>query len=171
MYEDLMNDHCFVINPNGEKSGPYKTAFSAGNSIRIFDPNFDAQEGDSLIQPLPNGKEMSFVITGTSYHSGLGDDIPGSWKVVYAKGGTQPKQPQVINPIYNFHGANNVQIGDNNIQNIRSAVETLVHGINNAQTTPEEKEKAKGLLRTFLENPTTASVLGAAATGVLALLG
>ncbi|CAI8823385.1 RHIM domain-containing protein [Pseudomonas sp. IT-232MI5] len=171
MFDDLMKDNCFVIDANGNKSGPFKTAFTRRNSIRIFDPNFEAQEGDSLIQPLPNGKELSFLITGTSYQSGLDDDIPGNWQVVYAKGGTQPKQPQVINPTYNFHGANNVQIGDNNIQNIRSAVETLVHGINNAQTTPEEKDKAKGLLRTFLENPTTASVLGAAATGVLALLG
>jgi|UPI00068CCBD3 hypothetical protein len=171
MFENLMNDHCFVIDPNGKKSGPYKTAFSGRNSIRIYDQNFEAEVGDSLIQPLPNGKEMSFAITGISYQSGLGDDIPGSWQVVYAKGGTQPKPPQVINPTYNFHGSNNVQIGDNNIQNIRNAVESLVQGINNAQTTPAEKDKAKGLLRTFLENPTTASVLGAAATGVLALLG
>ena len=170
MFDDLMNDSCFVIDAHGKRMGPFKTAFTRKNSIHIFGSTLDTQEGDTLVQTLPNGKELLFNITGVSYQSGL-DDIPGCWHVVYAKGGTQPKAPQVINPIYNFHGANNVQIGDNNIQNIRSAVETLVHGINNAQTTPQEKEKAKGLLRTFLENPTTASVLGAAATGVLALLG
>lgn len=91
--------------------------------------------------------------------------------VSYSRGGAKPKEQPILNPIYNFHGANNVQIGDNNIQNIRSAVETLVQGINNAQATDQEKEQAKGMLRTFLENPTTAAVLGAAASGLVALLG
>lgn len=170
MFDDLMNDSCFVIDADGKRMGPFKTAFTRKNSIHISDSTLFTQEGDTLVQTLPNGKELLFNIIGVSYQSGL-DDIPGWWHVVYAKGGTHPKAPQVINPTYNFHGSNNVQIGDNNIQNIRNAVESLVDGINNAQTTPEEKEKAKGLLRTFLENPTTASVLGAAATGVLALLG
>lgn len=170
MFDDLMQDRCYVIDTSGKRTGPYNTAFTSRNSIRIFDPNFDAQAGDSLIQPLPNGKELSHAITSVNYTSGL-DEIPGSWQVIFLKGETSLKQPQVSNQTYNFHGANNVQIGDNNIQNIQNAIKALVDGINSAPTTPQEKEKAKGLLRTFLENPTTASVLGAAATGVITLLG
>jgi hypothetical protein len=143
MFDDLMQDSCFVIDINGKRTGPFKTAFTRKSSIHVFDATLDAQEGDTLVQTLPSGKELLFRITGVHYQSGL-DEIPGCWIVDYAKSATPPKEPQIMNPTYNFHGSNNIQIGDNNIQNIRSAVETLVHGINNAQTTPQEKEKAKG---------------------------
>lgn len=170
MFDELMTDNCFVVDATEKRSGPYKTAFTSKNQIHIFDPTFDAEIGDRLVQTLPNGKEVFFSITDVSYQSGL-DDIPGCWLVAFLRGAAKPKEPHVVSPVYNFHGANNVQIGDNNVQNIRSAVETLVHGINNAQSTPQEKEEAKGLLRLFLENPTTSSVIGAAVTGMISLLG
>ncbi|QAY92534.1 hypothetical protein [Pseudomonas sp. ACM7] len=168
MFDDLMTDKCYVIDESGKRTGPFKTLFTRQNQIRTFDQNLDTKEGDTLVQPLPNGKEVFFTITEVNYVSGMDE---GSWVVSYQRGSAKPKEPQISNPTYNFHGANNVQIGDNNIQNIRSAVETLVHGINNAQATPQEKEMAKGLLRTFLENPTTSAVLGAATSGLVALLG
>ncbi|TWC74421.1 hypothetical protein FBY10_101111 [Pseudomonas sp. SJZ103] len=168
MFDDLMTDKCYVIDENGKRTGPFNTRFTNGDQIRTFDQTLDAKEGDTLIQPLPNGKEVSFTIKDVKYVSGIEE---GSWLISYLRGSAKPKEPKISNPIYNFHGANNVQIGDNNIQNIRSAVETLVHGINTAQATPSEKEHAKGLLRTFLENPTTSAVLGAATSGLVALLG
>lgn len=168
MFDDLMTDKCYVIDENGKRSGPFNTLFTSNNQIRTFDQTLDAKEGDTLVQPLPNGKEVCFTIKDVKYVSGIDE---GSWVVSFHRGSAKPKEPQISNPTYNFHGANNVQIGDNNIQNIRSAVETLVHGINNAQATAQEKEQAKGLLRTFLENPTTSAVLGAATSGLVALLG
>jgi hypothetical protein len=170
MLEEFMSDDCFLIDRNGTRHGPYKTAFTAKKVIDIYDKTLSVEEGDTLVQPLPNGQEFLYTITSVDFDSGF-MEFPGFWRLKYQKQGFTAKIPQATSPVYNFHGSNNVQVGDNNIQNIRSAVETLVHGINNAQTTPQEKEQAKGLLRTFLENPTTASVLGAAATGVLALLG
>lgn len=169
MFEEFNNDDCYVIDEAGNRHGPYRTCFTPNGVLDIQEPTLIVHEGDSLVQPLPNGQEFLFTVTKVDFTSGM-MDFPAFWRVEYQKQGSRQKAPAVTSSVYNFHGSNNVQIGDNNIQNIRNAVEALVQGINDAPTTPAEKEKAKGLLRTFLENPTTASVLGAAATGVIELL-
>jgi len=167
----LFTDECYVIDKSGVRNGPFKTRFTSNDYVMVVHTDaFGVEVGEELVQLLPNKKELKFVVTDFSYQKGLSRQ-PDFWRVTFSRKTLPSVEAPAVNPTYHFHGSNNVQIGDNNIQNIRSAVETLVHGINNAQTTPQEKEKAKGLLRTFLENPTTASVLGAAATGVLALLG
>lgn len=169
MLEDFHNDDCYVIDGTGNRHGPYKTRFTPNGVLSIYEQSLIVNEGDTLVQPLPNGQEFLFTVTKVDFKSGM-MDFPACWQLKCQKQGLKQKAPAVTSSVYNFHGSNNVQIGDNNIQNIRNAVEALVQGINDAPTTPVEKEKAKGLLRTFLENPTTASVLGAAATGVIELL-
>lgn len=74
MYEELMTDECYVIDDSGKRTGPFNTLFTAGNNIRIYDPTLDAKGGDTLVQPLPNGKEVCFKIKDVKYVSGIDEE-------------------------------------------------------------------------------------------------
>jgi hypothetical protein len=70
-----------------------------------------------------------------------------------------------------FHINNsNVQVGDGNIQNIVNSFEQLVQEIKLCNSTQPQTEEAKGLLKSLISNPTVASVLGAAASGLIGVL-
>ncbi len=66
----------------------------------------------------------------------------------------------------NIHGAQSVQVGDHNTQNIVNSFEALVKKIESADVPPVQKEEAKGMLRKLLEHPAVVSVIGAAAKAV-----
>ncbi|MES2369057.1 MAG: RIP homotypic interaction motif-containing protein [Pseudomonadota bacterium] len=70
----------------------------------------------------------------------------------------------------NINNSQGIQIGDHNIQHIASSLSGLLEMIESSDSRAEDKEAAKGTLRKFLENPSVAAVLGAATSGLLALL-
>lgn len=70
------------------------------------------------------------------------------------------------NQTINIHGAQSVQVGDHNTQNMINSFEALVKKIESSEAPPEQKEEAKGILRKFLEHPAVVSVIGAAAGAI-----
>lgn len=66
-FDALMNDVVFIVDGNGDKSGPYKTAIAKGEAT-IFDAKLDVKEGYKLLQSLPNGKEDIFTILEANYN-------------------------------------------------------------------------------------------------------
>lgn len=151
-------DDMLVQKPDGTRLGPFKTNF-ATNEIRIYDEALDADVGDFIVQLLPGGKEKLHVVRDINHSKGLRSISP-HWILVTQSLSEQERQQAMSGPTYNFSNSN-VQIGNHNVQNIVASMESLVTEINNAAVEPAEKEKAKGILRSLIENPVVASVLGA----------
>jgi hypothetical protein len=163
-----MTDNAFFENEAGERIGPYKTKFGTSELI-FFDEKLSTKEGDIVIQPLPNGNEERFVITNVQFNSGLrGKNAHYSIEIV--KESKKQKEDKMATST-TFHINNsNVQVGDGNIQNIVNSFEQLVSEIDNSESTLEQKEEAKALLKTFISNPTVAAVLGGAVSGLFTIL-
>ncbi|MBL8300272.1 MAG: hypothetical protein JNN30_18200 [Rhodanobacteraceae bacterium] len=61
---------------------------------------------------------------------------------------------------FNFHGtSNNIQIGNNNTQQIVSAIELLAKEIDKANVPEEAKAEAKGRLAAVFDNPVISGLL------------
>lgn len=58
-------------------------------------------------------------------------------------------------------GSNNI-VGNHNQQTVQNSVQELARVIDSSSATPEEKAKAKGLLKKFLEHPLLSAVAGGA---------
>lgn len=67
----------------------------------------------------------------------------------------------------NITGAQSVQIGDYNTQNITNSLEALVKIIDSSPGSASEKEEAKSLLAKFLAHPLVVAGVGAAVGAVL----
>ena len=168
MLQRLMTDNVFFENDRGERIGPFKTKF--GNSdITVFDDKLVVKEGDVVIQPLPNGTEDRFVITDTNFSSGLGPVPPFYTINIVKESKQQRKEKLAANTTFHINNSN-VQVGDGNVQNIVNSFEQLVQEIDNSSSTPDQKEEAKGLLKSLITNPTVAAVLGGAVSGLLGIM-
>lgn len=76
------------------------------------------------------------------------------------------------NSIYNIGHieAGNVQVGNNNTLIIERGLEELIDKLNNLNISEKDKENAKSCLSKVLNNPSIASILGGAVSGLLSLL-
>lgn len=168
MLQRLMTDNVFFENEHGERIGPYKTKFGS-SEITVFDNKLVVKEGDVVIQPLPNGTEERFVITDTNFSSGLGPVSPYYTINIVKESKQQRKEKMAANTTFHINNSN-VQVGDGNVQNIVSSFEQLIEKIDSSTSTPQQKEDAKGMLKSLLNNPTVAAVLGGAVSGLLGLM-
>ncbi len=66
----------------------------------------------------------------------------------------------------NITSSENIQIGNENIQNISTHIEQILMSIENSSATEKEKEEAKSQLRKFLEHPAIVAVIGGLASRV-----
>jgi hypothetical protein len=71
---------------------------------------------------------------------------------------------------FTFNSPSNVQVGNHNVQNIQQVLSDLVSRIEATDATTEEKEEAKGLLRSFLEHPLVGAIVGGLAGSIPGLL-
>ena len=163
--ESLMTDDVYIENAHGERNGPYKTKFG-GDSLTVFNEKLVITEGDIVIQPLPNKTEVRFVVTDTKFSSGLRGIKPHYSINVVKESKQQKEQELATNTTFHINNSN-VQVGDGNIQNIVNSFEQLIKEIDSSDSTPEQKEKAKGLLGSLISNPTVAAILGGAVSGLL----
>lgn len=164
----MMTDEAFIENMQGERTGPFKTKFGAGKLI-FFDDTLIVSEGDIVIQPLPNGREERYIITDSQFSSGLGS-TKAHYSVSIVKESKQ-QRAEKVGPNTTFHINNSsVQVGDGNVQNIVNSFEQLSKEIESSDSTPEQKEEAKVLLKSLISNPTVAAVLGGAVSGLLGVL-
>lgn len=165
----MMTDDAFIENERGERNGPYKTKFGAAELI-IFNDKLIVADGDVVIQPLPNGTEERFVVTGAQFSSGLGRSIKAHYSISVVKESKQQREQKMAsNTTFNINNSS-VQVGDGNVQNIVNSFEQLVKEIESSESTPVQKEEAKGLLKSLITNPTVASVLGGTVSGLLGLV-
>lgn len=145
---------------DGQILGPYKAMF-AGGTIVIADPMADVESGDTILRRLPNGKDERLVVTdATFFNEGIGS-LGAHYQIKFKKGGESPAQRPTQN--INISGAQSVQIGDYNTQNIVNSFEALVKMIDSSTAPPDEKAEAKSLLGRLLEHPLVVSIVGAAA--------
>lgn len=166
--QNLMKDNAFIEDETGERFGPFKTKFG-GSELIFFDDKLLVKEKDVVIQPLPNGTEQRFIVTDVQFNSGLGR-IKAHYSISIVKESNQKKEKNMAtNTTFHINNSN-VQVGDGNIQNIVNSIEQLVKEIDNSQSTSEQKEEAKSLLKTFISNPTVAAVLGGAVSGLFSIV-
>ena len=150
---------------DGQVVGPYKAIF-AGGTIILADQMADVESGDTILRRLPNGKDERSVVTeATFFNQGVGS-IGAHYQVKFKKGGESPAQRPTHN--ISISGAQSVQIGDYNTQNIVNHFEALVKMIDSSNASPDEKEQAKSLLSQFLQHPLVVSIVGAVAGAVVA---
>ena len=149
---------------DGSVIGPYKATF-AGSTIVIWDAQADIVEDDVILRNLPNGKEERSLVAEATFFQKM-HSIPSHYQIKFKKWSGQMEQK----PFHNItiHGAQSVQIGDNNTQNIINSIQALNNQIESSTTASEkEKEEAKSLLSEFLNHPLVTSILGAAAGAVI----
>lgn len=156
-------EQAFVEKPHGERVGPYATVF-AGSTIIIDDPVADVERSDTVIRVLPNGREeRSFIAEVTFYARGIGRYGPH----YQVKVGSPPPAREREGHTISIQGAQLVQIGDHNVQNMVHAFESVVQTINASSGSDAEKAEAKSRLAAFLQHPLVVSVLGAVAGTVI----
>jgi len=154
-----------VEKKDGSVVGPYKASF-AGDTILIKDVKADVEEGDVILRKLPNGKDERSIITTATFFQGL-SGIAAHYQLKFRKGGSSEMQKPSQN--ITIHGAQSVQIGDHNTQNIINSLQALSNQIGSSDATPDEKAEAQSLLSKFLCHPLVISILGAAAGSVIGL--
>jgi len=163
----MLTDNAFIENKNGERTGPFKTKFG-GEKLVVFNDQLVISEDDIVIQPLPNGAEERFAVTDVQFNSGL-SRIKAHYSITVIKETKQQREKKLASNTFHINNSN-VQVGDGNIQNIVNSFEQLVQEIELSNSTQPQKEEAKGLLKSLISNPTVASVLGAAASGLIGVL-
>ncbi|MDP1992173.1 MAG: RIP homotypic interaction motif-containing protein [Syntrophales bacterium] len=164
-FTELLNEEVYIVAPNGERQGPFKTAIGKG-SATIFDETIDVEEGYKLVKPLPNGKAEIYTIVETKHNNDF-HGIPAHYALKVRKDSSlvdrnQPPKSTTVN-IHNSHG---FQIGDHNVQTIAISLQALLNKINESSVTEPEKAAARGKLRQLIENPVIASILGGLASGI-----
>jgi hypothetical protein len=171
-FASLQNDTVYVESDAGERSGPYKTAIGSKNglSCSIFEASLEIEEGWKLVRPLPSGKEEMFTVLEANYSPGL-HTIPPHWTLKLQKDSSliNRSKEQKATTI-NISNSQGIQIGDHNVQHIANSLVGLIEKIESTSASPQDKTAAKGILKELVSNPVVAAVLGAATSGVFALL-
>ena len=156
-------EDAIIEKPDGRLVGPYKAVF-AGKSIIIWDVQADIDEGDTILRTLPNGKvERSYVIEA-KFFQGM-SSIQAHYQIKFTKGNSTSMQKPSHN--ITIHGAQSIQIGDHNTQNILNSIQSLKNQIESSDSSHQEKEEAKSLLANFLAHPLVTTILGVAAGAVV----
>ena len=149
---------------DGSIAGPYKATF-AGSTIVIWDTQADIEEGDVILRKLPSGKDEHSQVSEAKFYQKM-HSIPSHYKVKFKKWSSNQMQQKPSHNI-TIHGAQSVQIGDYNTQNIINSIQALKNQIESSNVSAQEKEEAKSLLSKFLGHPLVTSILGATAGAVI----
>jgi hypothetical protein len=171
-FASLQNDTVYIEKSTGERGGPYKTSIGSkggSSSASIFQTHLDVEEGWKLIRSLPTGKEELFTIIEANYRAGLSGAIPPHWVLKLRKESSLANRPHASTTI-NIAHSSGIQIGDHNVQHITNSIVGLIEKIETSNAPEHEKVEAKSRVRSLLQNPTVAAILGSATEAVLSLL-
>lgn len=163
--QGLMTDDAYIEDSQGKRYNPIKTKFG-GNKLIVFDDKLSVCEGAVVIQPLPNGTEVRYAVIDSQFSTGLRSLKPHYSLTVEKESKQQKTEKMASNTTYHINNSN-VQVGNGNVQNIVNAFEQLAREIEISDSSPAQREEAKGLLKSIIANPTVASVLGGAVSGLL----
>lgn len=157
-FHQLMNDTVMIRKQDGSSNGPYKCSVQ-GTDIYIMDASVDGDDGDSVERELPNGKTETFAVLEAEFTKGL-HSIPDSWHLHVRKDGSlRPKGDRTTN--IHIENAQAIQIGDYNLQQVSSVLQSLVTAIDDSDATTEQKQEAKSRLAEFLRHPAVTATIGA----------
>lgn len=152
-----------IIKPDGMVFGPYRCVF-AGDTVIVRDKTAIINQGDQISRKLPNGTDEVRLINAVQFYDQ--GQMHGPHFQLDVK--TIPAQSAFNSPTQHIHIAGgNVQIGNNNTMEFKSSVQYLIDTIESSKSSPEEKAKAKSLLKTFLEHPLVSALAGSAASAFL----
>lgn len=160
-FEKFMTDTVFLLKANGVKLGPYKSSL-IGNHCAIDDKTLDIDHGDTIIRPLPNGKEEHYTVLRADFREDFGAIIGGFDMTLEKKQQILKTPSKVVNNI-SINNSREFQIGNENSQIININVQELAE-----QVAKSDDTEAKGLLRQLLGNETVSGIIG---EGVSTLLG
>lgn len=156
---NLQKDDVYIERTDGTRVGPYKTTVSQG-SATIFDSAMEVSEGETLIRPLPTGKEEAYLITSADFSRGLGS-IPAHYTLKLQKAtAIRPSEPSSRHTTVNINHSTGVQVGDHNVINIQNALHTLAEKIDGADAAPSEKAEAKSRIAALLSHPLVTAIVG-----------
>lgn len=168
-FSQLMNDEILIRKNSGTTNGPYKCSVQ-GDAIYIMNANVDVDDGDVAERTLPNGKVESYSILEAEFTKGL-HSIPDSWHLHVRKDGSKRPDGHKTTNIH-IANANAIQIGDHNLQQVSSVMQSLIHAIDQSDALPAQKEEAKSKLLEYLKHPAVTATLGATAGALVkAILG
>ena len=157
-----------VQKEDGTFKGPYEVSFTE-NIIIVSDLKADITKGDKIIRKLPNENDEYYYVTKIDCYSENLGGIPPHYKVKFTQ--APPSQPMERNiQNINFHGSQNVQIGNHNIQNITNAFNELIQKIESSTASETEKQEAKSLLNQFLSHPLVVSIIGSTLGAAIGLI-
>ena len=80
---------------------------------------------------------------------------------------TAPKSYMANTYETHVHHSHGVQIGEGNIQNIAISLQQMLRAVDEGPGAPEEKKEVKSRLKSFLEHPLMATILGETAKAVI----
>ena len=149
-------EDAYILKPNGEKKGPYKTSF-AGGTVIVDDKMADIDDGDTLVRILPSGKEDHKEIHTATF---FGTSIAGFGPHYQLKIGAIRKPMNQNSSQTIIVNGGTVQIGNHNRQEISNHIQTLNSLINDLDAPKEQKEEAKSLLKKFAEHPLVSAIVG-----------
>jgi hypothetical protein len=163
-FSSIPKEDARVEKNDGSVIGPYKATF-AGNTIVIWDAQADIVDGDVILRNLPSEKEERSLVAEATFFQKM-HSIPSHYQIKFKKWSESQMQQKPSHNI-TIHGAQSVQIGDYNTQNIINSIQALNNQIESSTASEKEKEEAKSLLSKFLNHPLVTSILGAAAGAVI----
>ena len=166
LFDEMANESITITKSDGTRNGPYKASFSK-NIMRVFGQEIDADDGDSVERPLPNGKIEYYTIEESTFIRGK-SVMPDNWKLIVRKDTSlRPRGGAQTTNHINIHDSHGIQIGNHNVQHVKSVIDSLIASIESSDGTPEEKTEAKSRLQKFLSHPIVASTLGATAGAII----
>jgi hypothetical protein len=163
----LMGDTIFIESLSGNLVGPVKASVQ-GNKTYIDDVTLQIEEGGKILRPLPNGKSESHSILQVDFHKDPRGGRLSHFEITTRKDSSLVATPR--STTVNISNSQGIQIGDGNVQNIVTSLETLAKAIDAADVSLEQKSDVKESLKAFLSHPVTTAVLGAAADRLVAML-
>ena len=163
-----LKESVLVQKKDGSLKGPYEASFTE-NIIIVSDLKADITQGDKIIRKLPNENDEYYYVTKIDCCPKNLGGIPPHYQVKFTQ--APPSQPMERNiQNINFHGLQNVQIGDHNIQNITNTFNELIQKIDSSTASEIEKQEAKSLLNQFLSHPLVVSIIGSTLGAAIGLI-
>lgn len=168
MFDEICNEQATIVKADGTRRGPYKCSLSSTQAT-IFDGDLDVAAGDRLERVLPSDRTEDYSVLEATFNNKF-HGIPAHWVLDLKKAGSLKSHGGSTAPTINIHDSYGVQVGDHNRQDIILSVQQLVTAIHDSDASDEDKAEAKSRIKTLIEHPLVAAILGGATGGLLGML-
>ena len=152
-------EEILIRKADGSVIGPYGEMF-AGHTIFLLDQGADVESGDAILRNLPSGKQQPHYVKEANFYSESINNFGPHFQVKFSMQPPQDTSNESKAQRITISNAHSVQIGDHNIQNIRSVINLLEKAIEKSNAPAVEREEAKSLLNSFLRHPLVVTLAG-----------